>query len=272
MPEQPTISQKRFDERVRYTSLVTTVVFHLSMFMLMWLVTCSAPLEPEETLTEITWGGGGGAPGFTGEEGPAMRGVPSQDPQPSAQSAESTPSQQRAEQTPRTINSPRTSTHSTERVRTQRDEPTRSPSSSPSNPQPSSTPSGTPSEAPRPSEAPSGGQNPEGTGDRPASGSGGGGQGTGAGVGIGGGVGSRGWIRKPSASASGLEASGTVSLRFTVLPDGSISNIVPLSRPHPGLVSRAIAGMSGARARPLPEDAPQVSETYTINFNFYFKD
>jgi hypothetical protein len=261
MQNQPQISQQQYDERVKRTSLITTVAFHVGVLMLMWFWQCSVPPEPGETLTEITWGGGGGgSPDVVGPTGPSMQGDPTEQMQ--QQPPEQT--QQQQSSAPRNVNTPTTrNTRSPERVPTPRenqprDNPT-TPNDEPTTPQDRSD---------RPASDNSGGQDPQGTGDKPASGSGGPGESTGVGVGISGGVGSRGWIRKPSASGDGLNATGTVTLRFTVLPDGSITGIAPVTRPNATLVNRAIAGMSGARARALPDDVPQEAQTYTINFVF----
>ncbi len=267
------LSQERFDQRARRTSIVTTVAFHLGALMLMWFWTCTLPPEPQENLTEITWGGGGGAPGFDGPEGPAMRGEPTPNPQPQSQPTVSAAEKSRPTpaQTPKTVEAPKTSTPSSEHVQQQSEKHTEAHATPTPATHPTTSHVQTPPSTNDQSEGTGGGQNPEGTGDRPASGSGGPGVGHGVGVGIGGGVGSRGWIRRPSASGENLGAEGTVQLSFTVLPDGSITNIRPLSRPNASLVNRAVQGLSAARARPLPDSAPQTSETYTITFTFYLR-
>ncbi len=106
------------------------------------------------------------------------------------------------------------------------------------------------------------GQNVRGSGDKPA----GGGGGVGVGFGV---IGSRGWVVKPRASyPSGSTATGTVTLRFTVLPNGDITNITPVKRADNELVSAAVSGLRRAKARPLPDGVDQISQTYVIPFKF----
>jgi TonB family protein len=107
------------------------------------------------------------------------------------------------------------------------------------------------------------GQSPNGTADKPGRGSGG------VGVGFASGMGGRGWVVKPRASyPAGLNSEGVVQLRFTVLPNGMITNIVPVKRADAALVRAAISGLQRAKARPLPSDAPQVAQVATIPFSF----
>ncbi|MBS1911139.1 MAG: TonB family protein [Bacteroidetes bacterium] len=109
------------------------------------------------------------------------------------------------------------------------------------------------------------GQNPHGTGDHPSGGSGG----PGVGIGSADGLGSRGWVVRPHATyPSGTNVTGVVTLRFTVLPNGDITNITPVKRADQALVNAAMAGMRRAKARPLPDDAPQVAQTAIIPFTF----
>lgn len=108
----------------------------------------------------------------------------------------------------------------------------------------------------------SSGQNTHGVGDRPAGGSGG----VGVGFGV---IGSRGWLVKPRASyPSGSTATGTVTLRFTVLPNGDITNITPVKRADHDLVNAAVSGLRRAKARPLPDGVDQIAQTYVIPFKF----
>jgi TonB family protein len=114
------------------------------------------------------------------------------------------------------------------------------------------------------------GQNPNGVGNKPAGGSGG--PGIGVGVGAATGLGSRGWVVRPHASyPGGLNATGTVMLRFTVLPNGDITNITPVKRADQALVNAAIAGLRRAKARPLPDNVPQIAQIATIPFTFELK-
>src|SRR5690606_19493802 len=107
------------------------------------------------------------------------------------------------------------------------------------------------------------GQNMKATGDKPAGGSGG------VGVGFASGFGSRGWVVPPRAKfPDGVNATGTVVLRFTVLPNGDITGVSAVKRTNEALVNAAIAGLRRAKARPLPADAPQVPQQATIPFIF----
>lgn len=113
----------------------------------------------------------------------------------------------------------------------------------------------------------------DGTGDKPAGGSGGPGIGHGTGQGVGdynvNGIGGRGWQVRPRARyPEGSESTGTVVLRFTVEPDGNITNIIPVKRADGALVSAAMAGLRRARLRALPQDAAQVNQTATITYSF----
>ncbi len=112
------------------------------------------------------------------------------------------------------------------------------------------------------------GQNVEGTGDRPA----GGGGGLSVGVGGASGMGSRGWEVRPRATYPGSSnVTGTVVLRFTVMPNGAVTNITPVKRADPALVAAAIAGLRRAKARPLPDDVPQVAQQAQIPFTFQLR-
>lgn len=120
------------------------------------------------------------------------------------------------------------------------------------------------------------GQHPDGTGEKLAGGSGGTGVGTGTGGGVGvgdGGLGGRGWIRRPSAKyPSGANASGQVVLSFTVLPNGTVTNVVPVRKADPALVQAAIASLKSAKAQPLPEDVPQIPQSGKIPYTFSLKE
>ena len=119
------------------------------------------------------------------------------------------------------------------------------------------------------------GQHPDGKGTRVAGGSGGPGVGTGRGGGVGvgdGGIGGRGWVRHPKSTAKYPEgvtsAVGRVVVSFTVLPNGTITNVRPVSSPDPALLRAAIAAMKSSRVKPLPDDVPQVAVTSTNIFTF----
>ena len=115
------------------------------------------------------------------------------------------------------------------------------------------------------------GQHAEGKGTTDAGGSGGAGVGRGVGVGVGDGtgIGSRGWVRAPRGGRSpNLEASGQVVLQATVMPNGDVTNIRPVKTAHRSLVDDAVRRLSAAKARPLPEDVPQVAQTVKIPFTY----
>ncbi|MDB5034091.1 MAG: hypothetical protein JWQ98_1332 [Chlorobi bacterium] len=108
---------------------------------------------------------------------------------------------------------------------------------------------------------------PNGKGKSPALGPGG--PGVGILVGSATGLGNRGWVVRPRATyPSGMNATGTVMLRFTVLPTGDIVGITPVKRADEALVRAAISGLSRAKARPLPDNVPQIAQTATIPFEF----
>lgn len=120
------------------------------------------------------------------------------------------------------------------------------------------------------------GQHWKGIGDKSTSGSGGEGIGRGMGSGVGDfaaeGMGGRGWTVRPTARyPNNAEVSGSVKLRFTVLPDGSISTITPIRSPNKALLDAAIAGLRRARARALPATSPQIPQQATITYNFVLK-
>jgi TonB family protein len=86
-----------------------------------------------------------------------------------------------------------------------------------------------------------------------------------------GGIGGRGWLRHPKSSArypEGASGTGRVVLSFTVLPNGTITNIRPVSSADPALQRAAINALKSAKAKPLPEDSPQEAHSHTIPFNF----
>ncbi|MEO5929775.1 MAG: hypothetical protein ABIR47_07575 [Candidatus Kapaibacterium sp.] len=108
---------------------------------------------------------------------------------------------------------------------------------------------------------------PNGKGKSPALGPGGPGVGVLVGSAIG--LGNRGWVVHPRATyPGGLNATGSVKLRFTVLPTGDIVGIAPVKRVDEALVRAAIAGLSRAKAQRLPSNVPQISQTVTIQFDF----
>jgi TonB family protein len=115
------------------------------------------------------------------------------------------------------------------------------------------------------------GQHADGKGTADAGGSGGRGEGHGRGdgVGNGSGVAARGWARKPSSRPfDGMEAEGSVTLKFTVMPNGAITAISPVRTAHPSLLRVAIERLKAAKVNPIPPGAPQktVPSQYTFNF------
>lgn len=254
----PEIPEQEFERRARTTSLVVTVAVHALAFLLFALVQCAPSTAPPEELAEITWGGGGGgAPGVDAPEGPSMRGEP-------AATAAPSPSQSVKEPP---VKAPVSRSTSPEKIAVPRPEETK----------PSTPTSATgASDRTKPSESSGGsgtaGQDASGTGDKPASGAGGPGVGRGSGGGVGlgiNGMGSRGWIVRPSARyPSGTNASATIVLKFTVMPDGSVTGITPIKRGDPALLNAAMAGLRRARARALPEEGPQTPQSATITYTF----
>jgi outer membrane biosynthesis protein TonB len=115
------------------------------------------------------------------------------------------------------------------------------------------------------------GQHADGKGRNDAGGSGGTGVGNGQGNGRGDGSGlaSRGWLRAPSSKPfENMVAEGKVTLRFTVLPNGEITNISPIKTAHPSLLRVATDRLRAAKVRPLPAGSPPKSITSQYTFNF----
>jgi TonB family protein len=115
------------------------------------------------------------------------------------------------------------------------------------------------------------GQHADGRGDRDAGGNGGLGigRGEGTGVGDGSGVKARGWLRAPSSRPfDNMVAEGKVTLRFSVLPNGEITNISPIKTAHPSLLKVAMERLRAAKVRPLPPGASPVTVTSQYTFNF----
>lgn len=110
------------------------------------------------------------------------------------------------------------------------------------------------------------GQNPNGTGTNPAAGSGG----TGIGYGNGGGIGGRGWIVAPRSIIRPPDGAttGSVTLRYSVMPNGDITGVTPVKRGDPSLVAAATAALRRCKRRPLSSDVPQEVQSTTITFNF----
>jgi TonB family protein len=87
------------------------------------------------------------------------------------------------------------------------------------------------------------------------------------------GLGTRGWAVRPKAVyPQGANSTGTVRLQFTVLPNGQITSIKPSKVASRELLNAAMAGLQRARAKALPESAPQVPQQAWITFNFVLKE
>ncbi len=110
------------------------------------------------------------------------------------------------------------------------------------------------------------GQNPNGTGTSPAAGSGG----TGIGYGNGGGIGGRGWVVAPRSVIRPPDGAttGSVTLRYSVMPNGDITGVTPVKRGDPALVAAATSALRRCKRRPLASNVPQEVQSTTITFNF----
>lgn len=110
------------------------------------------------------------------------------------------------------------------------------------------------------------GQATDGHGTVPASGAGGPGVGNSAGLP---GVEARGWLRPPQRNYPAESgATGKVTLRFTVMPNGSLVNIRPVKSADPALTQAAIRNLQRAMMRPLGSNMPQIPQQGSLNFNF----
>ncbi len=255
------IPEGRFQKRIKRESALITFGFHAAVLALLTFATCAAPTEPEEELTEITWGGSGGSPEVDAPAGPTMRGTPAPAPRPAERP------QPRPE--PEKIKTPKAISPSPEKIPAPAKEPVKRPSApavqpsteTPKAPQTPSTPSNE-----RPSNQPSGpaGGEIDGTGKRPA----GGGGGKSSGYSLSG-LGTRKMIVGAGARyPEGSSATGTVTLRFTVMPNGTITQITAVKRAAPELVNAALAGLRKAKFSPLPPTALQESQPGTITYRF----
>ncbi|MCE7935029.1 MAG: TonB family protein [Chlorobi bacterium CHB2] len=256
------IPEKIAQERNRRAAMATTVTLHVAALLVMVFTQCASPTKPPEELAEIEWGGSGGAPNVDAPAGPAMRGTPVPQPKPQqATTTQKTETTTQPKTDPQKVEVPKTTnTPSRETIPATTAKPTKpntAPATNNTNSQTSpSSPSGT-----------QGGQRPDGTGTTPAGGSGG----STSGYSVAG-LGTRGWLTSPSARYPDEEdVSGVVVLRFTVMPDGSVTNIQPVRRAAASLVNAATAGLRKARARALPPNAPQVPQQGTITYTFKLK-
>ena len=66
---------------------------------------------------------------------------------------------------------------------------------------------------------------------------------------------------------AGMEA--TITLKFEVTPDGSVTNIIPLRKSgNPAIDRQVVRKLRSWRFSPLPEGAPQQNQNGTITFHF----
>ncbi len=59
-----------------------------------------------------------------------------------------------------------------------------------------------------------------------------------------------------------------IRLRFTILPDGTVSKIIPVIKADSRLETAAINSLSQWRFEPLPKNAKQISQTVVITFPY----
>lgn len=254
------IPEKLAQERNRRTAIVTTITLHIAVLLVMVFTQCASPTKPPEELTEIQWGGSGGSPNVNAPVGQAMRGTPVPEPKPvqtPTQKPQTVPTTQlkpdpQKVQVPTTTNTPSRETVPS----TTNEKPTKPNTSATTDNKPSTTNSSS-------ANTTQGGQREDGTGTKPAGGSGGNTSGYSVA-----GLGTRGWITSPKANYPDEDVGGIVVLRFTVMPDGSVTNIQPVRRAAASLVNAATAGLRKARARALPASAPQVPQQGTITYTF----
>lgn len=108
-------------------------------------------------------------------------------------------------------------------------------------------------------------------GDDFGSGLGSKGSGKGAGDGFGdidwGGGGNRVVLEKPLPKfPNGVRTSGQIVLRFKVLPDGTVTSVVPLQKADPELEFAAVQALKKWRFNPLKEDSPVMIGTIPLTF------
>lgn len=108
-------------------------------------------------------------------------------------------------------------------------------------------------------------------GDDFGSGLGNSGKGKGAGDGFGdidwGGGGNRIVLHKPLPKfPNGVKTSGQIILRFKVLPDGTVTSVVPIQKADPELEQAAIEALKKWRFNPLKDDSPIMIGTIPLTF------
>ncbi len=67
---------------------------------------------------------------------------------------------------------------------------------------------------------------------------------------------------------AGVSKEIDIKLRFTILPDGTVSQIIPIIKADSRLEIAAINSLSQWRFEPLPKNAKQVSQTVVITFPY----
>lgn len=67
---------------------------------------------------------------------------------------------------------------------------------------------------------------------------------------------------------AGVSKEIDIKLRFTILPDGTVSQIIPVIKADSRLENAAINSLSQWRFEPLPKNAKQVSQTVVITFPY----
>lgn len=68
-----------------------------------------------------------------------------------------------------------------------------------------------------------------------------------------------------------IEAASRLVLKFWVLPDGTVSNVIPQLKAEPELETAAIHYLRQWRFNPLPEDVPSEQQWGTITFRFQLR-
>ena len=69
----------------------------------------------------------------------------------------------------------------------------------------------------------------------------------------------------------GLNKEAVIKIRFTVLPNGSVGEMVPLQKGEATLEEITMKAFRRWRFNPLPPDIPQVSQTGVITFRYLLK-
>lgn len=255
--KQLEIPESTYERKSEQTSWIVTIIFHACVMLLLVFITCSPGVEPEQ-LTQIEWGGGG-IPGLDQPIGETPKGVVdggdrnATKPQPTTQpKSDPTPTTQPTQQKPTNRQSPNTVPTNQQKPKTQ---------TQPKESTPSETKETTDNSNVGTNNSSSAQGTPDGTNDKPAGGAGGPGVGSFSGGGIG-----RSWITSPQAAASGAQSQdrGTVTLRFVVKADGTVTNITKVGGTSSSLFSMARSLLSRARASREEPGTPDVVGTITF--------